>query len=55
VGELLSDLSSVEQNQLAGHLSRLLGSMETRSKQKQDTAVGTRAGNPGRLSNPVQG
>ena len=34
VDDLLSDLSSVEQTQLAGLLSKLLGSLEGKLKQK---------------------
>lgn len=55
VDDLLSDLSSVEQKQLAALLSKLLGSMESRSKQKQDTAVAMQAGNLGRVTNGAQG
>jgi hypothetical protein len=51
----LSDLSSGEQTQLAGLLSKLLGSLEGKLKQKQDTAEKTQAGNSGRITNSAQG
>lgn len=54
VDELLNELSSVEQKQLAGLLSKLLGSMESKSKEKPDTAAGTQAGNSGRITNGTQ-
>lgn len=55
VDNLLSDLSSVEQTQLAGLLSKLLGSLEGKSRQQQDAAVKSRSGNPGRITNGAQG
>ena len=55
VDDLLSDLSSVEQTQLAGLLSKLLGSMEGKSRLKQDASVKTQSGNSGGITNGAQG
>jgi DNA-binding MarR family transcriptional regulator len=55
VDDLLSDLSSVEQTQLARLLSKLLGSMERKSRQKEGAEMKTQSGNSGRITNGEQG
>ena len=44
IDDLLGDLSSTERMQLAGLLSKLLGSLEDRSREKHDTTVKVQTG-----------
>jgi DNA-binding MarR family transcriptional regulator len=54
VNVLLNDLSSAERKQLAELLSKLLGSLEDKSRQKQDRTVKSQSGNSGGIMNGAQ-
>jgi DNA-binding MarR family transcriptional regulator len=51
IDDLLGDLSSTERMQLAGLLSKLLGSLEDRSREKHDTTVKVQTGSKRRMLN----
>ena len=51
IDDLLGDLSSTERMQLAGLLSKLLGSLEDRSREKHDTTGKVQTGSKRRMLN----
>ena len=51
IDDLLGDLSSTERMQLAGLLSKLLGSLEDRSREKHDITVKVQTGETRRMLN----